>query len=268
MLNSWLLKTAPVFLLASFAAAQDAAAVFAKAPPDVDDALRARVAKFYQAQVDGKARRAEEFVAEDTKDFFYTIAKPKFLSFEIRDISYSENFTKATVTMVMEMYLMMPGFGGKPWKIPGPTFWKIENGQWCWYIDPEMMKTTPWGKMSDSGKPSSSGTPPDLGSAPTPETLAKQVRADKLKATLRLTGISSDQITIHNGMPGSVRIEVRHSDVRGLEIKADRTEIPAGEDAVVSFHYASGNGYPPRTLNVEVGVEPINTILRFLLSFE
>jgi len=54
--------------------AQNAAAVFAKAPPDVDDALRTRITAFYQAQVEGKPRRVEPMVAEDSKDFFYNMA--------------------------------------------------------------------------------------------------------------------------------------------------------------------------------------------------
>jgi hypothetical protein len=262
MLHSRLLKAAPVFLLASYAVAQNAAEIFAKAPPDVDEALRARIAKFYQALVDGKARRAEEIVAEDSKDFFYNAGKPKFLSFEIRDISYSENFTKAKVTMVMEMYLLIPGFEGKPMKVPGPTFWKIENGQWCWYIDPDVLNTTPFGKMKDSGVPGSPGAPPDLRSAPTPETLAKLVKPDKRIASLRATADSSDQIKIHNGMQGSIRIELRpRASVRGLEITADRTEIPAGEDAVVSFKYVKA-GFPPRTVNVDIAVEPTNQLIQ------
>lgn len=250
------------------AVAQNAAEVFAKAPPEVDEALRARIAKFYQAQIDGHPRRAEEIVAEDSKDFFYSMAKPKFLGFEIRDITYSENFTKAKAVVVVEMYIMMPGFEGKPQKVPGSTLWKIENGQWCWYIDPDVLNTTPFGKMKPSGSPSPAGAPPDLKNAPTPQALAKQVQADKLAATLQASAPSSDQITIHNGMPGNVRIEIRYAQVRGLEIKADRTEIPSGENAVVSFHYAPGQGHPPRTLNVEVVVEPINTVLRFLVTFK
>lgn len=262
-------KTALILLLASSALAQNAAEVFAKAPPDVDAALRARITKFYQLQVEGKGRQAEELVAEDSKDFFYNMGKPKFLSFEIRDITYSDNFTKAKAVIVVEMYVMMPGFEGKPQKVPGSTTWKIENGQWCWYIDPDVLTTTPWGKMKASGDATSSGALPDLKNAPTPASLAKQVRADKLKVRLLPIGAaSSDKITIHNSMPGAVQIEIRHADVRGLEIKADRTEIPAGEDAVVSFHYTPGSGYPPRTLNVEVGVEPINTVLRFLVTFD
>jgi len=247
---------------------QNAAQVFAKAPPDVDEALRARVAKFYQEQIDGHPRRAEEIVAEDSKDFFYNIQKPKFLSFEIKDIAYSDNFTKAKVTMVMEMYIPMAFFGGKPMKVPGPTFWKVENGQWCWYIDPDVVNTTPFGKFTTSGSRADGGTTPDMKSVPSVADLARLVKADKQIASLRATVSSSDQIKIHNAMPGSVRIELRpHHQVLGLEIKADRTEIPAGEDAVITFKYEKPGGYPPRTVNVDVVVEPTNQLIQMLVMF-
>ena len=267
MLDFRFFRTVPVFLLACSALAQNAAEVFAKAPSDVDEALRARVAKFYQEQIDGHPRLAEEIVAQDSKDFFYNMAKPKFLSFEIRDTTYSENFTKAKVTMVMEMYVPVAFFGGKPMKVPGPTLWKIENGQWCWYVDPAVMNSTPFGKMTTSGSPASSAAAPDLTNAPTPEALAKLVKADKRIASLRATANSSDQIKIHNGMQGSIRIEIRpRATVRGLEIKADRTEIPAGEEAVVSFKYVK-SGFPPRTVAVDVGVEPTNQLIQCEVIF-
>jgi len=260
-----LLNIGLVLLAASCAAAQNAAEVFAKAPPEVDEALRARVSKFYQAQVDGKARRAEEIVAEDSKDFFYNMAKPKFLGFEIRDITYSDNFTKAKVSMLMEMYIMMPGFEGKPMKVPGPSLWKIEDGKWCWYITEEILHSTPFGKMTDSGKAS----PDSVGlTRPTVDSLANLVKVDKQKASLRATASSSDQIKIHNGMQGSVRIELRpHASVLGLEIKADRTEIPAGEDAIVSIKYTRYGGYPPRTVNLDIAVEPLNQLIQCLIEF-
>ena len=243
---------------------QNAAEVFAKAPPDVDEALRARVAKFYQEQIDGHPRRAEEIVAEDSKDFFYNMQKPKFLSFEIRDIAYSDNFTKAKVTMVMEMYIPVAFFGSKAMKVPGPTFWKVENGQWCWYIDPDIVNTTPFGKFTTSGPASGS----DSKTLPSVEGLAKLVKPDKQIASLSATASSSDQIKIHNAMPGSVRIELRpHHQVLGLEIKADRTEIPAGEDAVITFKYEKPGGYPPRTVNVDVAVEPTNQLIQMLVKF-
>jgi len=174
------LKTALIFLAAHAALAQNAADVFSKAPPDVDDALRARITKFYQAQVEGKGRRAEELVAEDSKDVFYNMGKPKMLSFEIRDITYSENFTKAKAMILVEMYVPMPGFAGKPMKVPGSTTWKIENGLWCWYIDPDLVNATPFGKMKASDNAGTVTAPPDLRNAPTPDSVTNQVRPDKV----------------------------------------------------------------------------------------
>lgn len=254
-------------MLACSALAQNAAEVFAKAPPEVDEALHARISKFYQAQVDGFPRRAEAIVAEDSKDFFYNMSKPKFLSFEIRDVTYLENFTKAKVMVVVETYVMVPGFGNKPMKVPGQTLWKVENGQWCWYIDPDVLNTTPFGKMKAPEGATQTGAAPDLKSGPTPEALGDQVKADKVAVWLHIRMSSSEQVTIHNGMPGRVRIELRHADVRGLEIKADRTEIPAGENAVLSFRYQPGQGLPPNTLPLEVTVEPINKVLRVMVRF-
>ena len=69
--------------------------VFEKAPPDVDNALRERVAKFFQAHIEGKFRQAEAVIAEDSKDFYYNMEKQRYLGFEIVRINYSENFTKA-----------------------------------------------------------------------------------------------------------------------------------------------------------------------------
>src|SRR3984893_18862048 len=98
------------------ALAQTPADLFAKAPPDVDEALRARISKFYQAHVDGKPRRAEEMVAEDSKDYFYGRKKPKSLSFEIGKIEYSKDFTEARAIVVVETYVPVLGFGNKPMK--------------------------------------------------------------------------------------------------------------------------------------------------------
>jgi hypothetical protein len=256
-------------LLASLALAQNAADIFSKAPPDVDEALRGRIAKFYQFQVDGKPRRAEELVAEESKDFFYSMNKPKFLSFEIRDIAYSENFTKAKAMVVVEMYLMMPGFDGKPMKVPGGSYWKVQNGLWCWYVDADILNTTPWGKMKSSDNAGSGGAVlPDLKSAPTPQTLARQVSPDKLTATLKVSEPSSDQITIQNQMPGTVKIELRHAHVPGLEVKADSTEIVSGKSAVVRFRYVPGKDAPPRSVLVEVAIEPTNAVIPLRLAFK
>src|SRR4051794_29683377 len=100
-MRKWML--AAVVSCAIAAAQPTATDVFEKAPPAIDQALRARVAIFFQAHVDAKYRRAEEVIAEDSKDFFYNMEKTHYLGFDIVRINYSENFTKATVVTGVDM---------------------------------------------------------------------------------------------------------------------------------------------------------------------
>src|ERR1039458_2755687 len=73
-----------------------AAACFAQtAPPDVDQALRARINEFYGLLLKKEYRKAEALIADDTKDYYYGIGKPDFTKFELLEIRYSENFTRA-----------------------------------------------------------------------------------------------------------------------------------------------------------------------------
>jgi hypothetical protein len=154
VLKSILRRTIPVAVaFLPLTLAQSPLDLFSKAPPDVDTALRDRIKIFFQAHVDGKPRRAEEVVAEDSKDFFYNMKKPKFLSYEIHKIDYAKDFTEAKAIIVVETYVPVLGFGSKPMKVPVTTLWKIENGHWYWYITDDLINTTPFGKM---------GTPPGV----------------------------------------------------------------------------------------------------------
>src|SRR5215203_3723879 len=127
--------------------------VFDKAPPELDNALRARVAKFFQAHVDAKFRQAEEVIAEDSKDFFYNMEKQKYFGFEIVRINYSENFTKATVVTGVEVEWRSPRVGVMRVKPPLTSLWKLENGQWYWYVVPQKDWDTPWGRMNPGPDP-------------------------------------------------------------------------------------------------------------------
>src|ERR1035437_3723409 len=120
-------------LIAASAFAQPNEPFKPKPPADVDAALRARLQEFFDLHVKGQPRKAEELVAEDTKDFFYGRNKPKYISCEISRIDYSENFTKANAMMLCDQYIMVPGFSDHPMKVPTPSTWKLENGKWYWY---------------------------------------------------------------------------------------------------------------------------------------
>src|SRR5713226_10506477 len=85
----------PVFTLPMLLWAQEPPP--ATAPPEVDQALRARAAQFGQYQMEGNFRKAYEMVAEDSQDFFFSAPKEKPQAYKIEDVRYADNFTKATV---------------------------------------------------------------------------------------------------------------------------------------------------------------------------
>jgi hypothetical protein len=255
------------FLPAAFG--QNPADLFTKAPPEVDEALRSRISKFYQAQVDGHARQSEQYVAEDSKDYFFEMRKPRILGFEIRQIDYADNFTKATVVAVAQMYVKFPGFDKKPLAMPVKTLWKVVDGQWYWYIDPDTLNDTPFGKSSSSGPPTGAGgSLPDVSQGPNPESLYKQVRADKQSVHLKSGEASSDQVTISSRLPGVVTLRLQASDIPGVEIKLDRTQLKPGESATLSFHAEPRPGVFRAAFTAVVVVAPINLAIPIHAAFE
>src|SRR5258708_7220431 len=136
------------FAATGIVALQAQADLFRQAPPDVDQALRTRVNKFYQSYVDGKPRTAMALVAEDTQDLWFDTDKPKYKSFELLKISYSEDFRNANVTVVIEEALKQR-IGEFVSKVPMTTTWRIDDGAWVYYVAKEArgVKDTPFGKM-------------------------------------------------------------------------------------------------------------------------
>jgi hypothetical protein len=254
--------------LAGHLLAQQATDLFSKAPPDVDTALRVRIGKFYQAHVDGKPRLAEEFVAEESKDQFYNSKKPKYLSFEILKLDYSENFTKATVTTLVETFVPMVGFANKPMKLPLLSFWKIENQQWCWYLDLEKMSITPFGKMGTSPGPAPNAPPPDLSKGPDVNAVMRQVTADKTSVVFKRGEASTGEVTITNSMPGSVTVALPDQPLPGIDVSLPVKQLKAGQKAAVVIRYTPLQNPPKGPLTVHVEVQPINRLIPIQIQFQ
>ncbi len=237
-------------------AGQEAGDLFRKAPPEVDAALRGRINKFFQAHVDGKFRQAEALVAEDTKDFFYNSNKPRYLSFEIKSIDYSDNFTRARATIIGEMTVPIMGFADKPMKIPFPAYWKIENGEWFWYVDEEMLRRTPFGVMKPGGKPGSGGLPASL---PDTKSIMEQVKVDKSSIRLLAGRESSDQIVISNAMPGPISVTVAGT-AAGLTVSPQSFDLKAAAKETIRFTASEGNHLPAGGFGLEIRTQPLNQV--------
>ena len=238
-----------IFATGSFA--QNPGDAFNKPPADVDQALRTRITEFYDLHVKGEFRKAEAWVAEDTKDLYYSSSKTKYLSFEIGRIEYFDNFTRAKATVLCEQYIMLPGFMGKPMKVPAPSTWKLVDGTWYWFVDPESLRTTPFGKMNP-GPPRESASPPATKTIPeipttVPDFIYKQVKADKTSVTLKAG--ESERVIITNSAQGVMNISLTGS-VPDVEVKLDRTALSAGEKAVLTLE--AGHDARPGVLSIRV----------------
>jgi hypothetical protein len=266
----------PRFLIFVFAAVcvlrpargQNPAELFSKAPPDVEEALRARVSAFFQAQVEGKFRQAEQYVAEDSKDSYYEMNKTRYVDYEIRNINYSDNFTKAVVLVLTHAYVVIPGFEGKAAPLPVKTDWVLADGKWWWHVDPADLRATPFGKMNPGPYPDLSAAGPYTTSQPaTVESVLSGIKVDKRMAQLKSKEASSDQIEISNGLSGTLSVTLNPIDVPGLQIKFKPAEMKKGEKTVVSFHYEPQGTTPPGGVQIYLIVNPIHYVIPIYVTF-
>ena len=247
-----MLRLAIPALFAAAAFAQNAGDLFNKAPADVDQALRARINEFYQDHVTRQYRKAEDLVAEDTKDYYYTHDKPAYLGFEIKEIHYNEDFTKAKATVLCEQRVMFIGFADKPVKIPTPSYWKLENGKWCWYVDQDELRNSPFGKMTAGTTPSSAPVPTSI---PTNyDFVLNQVKADKEEIALKAG--QTGQVTIANAAPGTMHLTLV-GQVPGVEAKLESGEVAAGGKVALKLQAGKNAGSGLLVIRVEQTGETI-----------
>jgi hypothetical protein len=294
-----MLRVLPPILMAAAMFAQNPPASGEKppesaqnAPPEVEAALRARISRFYQLEVDGKFNQALQLVAEDTKDMFVGSSKPIYRGFQIQSIQYFDNFTKASAIVVVERMLPVEGFIGHPLAGKLVSRWKLENGQWCWYIDPKLVPASPFGA---SGMPMAPGMPvpggasippgmPAPGAAPVPfagdsgsprplppvaipPLIPNNITVDKSSVELKASGPSSDQVVVLNPAPWTAALTVSDPKVAGLTVKLDRPYVPMGQKAIISMEW-SGAAEPPKTpVTVTVTVQRTKQTIPIKVSF-
>jgi hypothetical protein len=244
-----------------------------QAPPEVDAALRARVSQFYQLEVAGKFNQALQLVAEDTKDLFVGSSKPIYRSYEIQDIRYSDDFTTARLVVLVNRLVPVEGFLGHPLPTRVPSRWKLENGQWCFYVDPKKdFPASPFGTFAPppgrslpAGGPSrTSHSPPPLpASLPDPRLLI----VDKPSVQLKSSGPSSEQVAISNPSPWPEKLTLSDPKVAGLTVKLDPLTVDPRQKAILSISSSGGVQIPHAPITIFVKVPQTNQTIPIKVSF-
>jgi hypothetical protein len=239
-----LLRLCPFLIACVLASGQDNSDLFDKAPPPIDEALRARVTQFYHAYTTGKFREAYPLVAEDSQDAFLGASKDVMKSCEILRIKYSENFTIADVVEGCKGEWVYHGVK-TPTSFPLTSHWKIMDGQWFWYyIKPTMMPSpfSPTGFIAVPPDPPADTAKKTLPAMPAnPVEAARgilsKVRVDKTAIKLRGYETSKDELRVINEMPGQVSLSIDPIAFPGLKITPGKTELQANEQTTIVFEY-------------------------------
>jgi hypothetical protein len=248
--------------------AQPAADLFSKAPPDIEEALRARVEKFYGYYVSGKYRAADELVEEGSKDAFFSMGKRRCRSFFIDTIRYSEDYSKAEVSIFCDTDVFV-GVGVIEAKVPMRSTWKIVGGQWFWYLDPPPSEglPSPFGPFKAGGGGAGPG-PGALPPAPmTLEGLMTQVKADRQRVQFDPDISSVQRVKISNSMPGSVTLALEPKSMTGIKLALDKAEITQGQSATLSISYEADKDARPSPVTVRIVVSPIDTEIPVRIEF-
>jgi hypothetical protein len=248
---------------------QNPAALFEKAPPDVEEALRARIKEFYGLYMEGKFRAADAFVAEDSKDAFYVAGKRKCRSIDIDTLKFSENFSKAEVMVSCDTDVMVEPVGLIRTPVPMRTRWKMLDGKWFWYVDPasEPGIATPFGFMkpgSPNGPPGAMGMPAGGMSV---AALATLVKADRQQVSLDVNTKAVGRVVVTNTMPGAVSLVLEPQEIPGFELALDKTSLSQGESAVLSIGYVPSKDRKPSPAVVKIVVSPTDQQIPIRIGF-
>lgn len=248
--------------------AQAPADLFSKAPPAVDEALRERAAKFYQAHVDGKFRVADRFVAEDSKDAFYEAEKRRCRSFKIASIAYQDEFTKASLVIECDTEVLIPPKGLMSVRMPVGSTWRVENGEWVWYLVKQITRSSPFGEMKP-GEGSASGSFA-MPTGPSVEQLQNAVQASRKKIKFDVEKPGEGTVDITNSFPGGVKLEMTPMFAHDLQVTLDKTELKDGETARLHVKYNPNRKHmrvADTFSQVRIVAAPIQTAVVVTLEF-
>jgi hypothetical protein len=239
----------PIAAVTAFAQQQSPEAAAAEA------SLKDRAQEFLQMQMDKKYRQAEAFVAEDSKERYYNGNKFNIKKFSIQKVELLDNNTRGRVTIKTTSNVIIPVAGAVDIDGVSMFSFKVENGQWMYYVDDFV--ATPFGPMKRP--PDSQGAQPQPAQPAKPTVAAIQgmVKIDGDVVTLT-SEAPRGFLTISNDLPGGVDLSLGGDQFAAFKANIEKPHLEQGEKTVIRFT-ATGSGKGSGT--VHVFVAPIGTEL-------
>lgn len=260
----------PGLLLAASCFAQGVGDLLNRPPAGVDEVVRQRVTEYFTLQMEGKFRQAESLVCEASRDAYYDMEKTRWKSVEVQRVNYEDNFTTAKAIVVLGTTLNTLR-GVLPARYPYTSIWKLQDGAWCFYIDPERAKTreTPFGTMH-AGPDPVSGQGGGF-SMPNPEDIKraflKGVSVSQERIVLPGHEKGEARIEVRNRLPGVVELELSAFAREGVTARLDKQKLGANESATLEILHAPSDARPKAPLKLQILVSPGGHALTVEVAF-
>ena len=239
--------------------------IFHKAPPEVEEKLRARVIQFYTLYLQSKFRQAEALVAEESRDIYYTMQKAPIRTFQLEQITWDDDFKNATV--LVACLSATPRTAAEGLWVPINGLWRLDKGEWYMVIKPRSA-TTPFGTMKfDDPR----NFKPQPFQRPTLEMLkqnAFQVAPQKVEFPSNSTESVTRRVTIQNNMAGVLTVLVQDLRLPGLTaVLADRNVLP-NTGATLEISYNPEVAKITGTRELTLSLQPVNQEVVISLEFK
>jgi hypothetical protein len=205
---------------------------------EAEKALRARAEKFYQLEVARNFRAAWALVADDTQDYFFNGGRNDITGFTIDKIELLENNKYARMTIKAKAVMRAPGLTAIDVEVPIVSTWKLENGDWYWYVDQSGGVDTPFGKIATAND-AAGGPKPSLPGIPSVAAMKSQVSIDK-QAVVLSAEAPVQTVEISNHMPGPITVDIQSQGIDGLIVEVDNKQVASQKSGTVSFRAKPG----------------------------
>lgn len=200
---------------------------------------------FDKLLVSEKYREAEQFVAPESRDAYYTSEKPRILDYEVKKIDWEDHFQGATVEMASNVMVRRATVGSFEVKTAYYSHWKLDKGEWWFYYPQVMERRTPFGIMKVNptlARESGMDINQEMakGRAELATARQKTFAADRMSVTLPQKD-SSETIVLTNLLPGPVRLGMQRGSGAGFDVILDATELKPKGTANLKIYRSAQN---------------------------
>jgi hypothetical protein len=149
--------------------------------------------------------------------------------------------------------------------IPFTSYWKVDEGKWCWWVDQSKLLDTPFGRVHPSADVSKEDAEKVLlRLSSINQNQMNGVQADRLRVSLDPEHPKPEVVVLKNTLPGPVTIQSMTSSP-ALKIEIAKVDLGAEESTQVTITPLVGS--PDRPEQVVLKIGPLGQMIPIAIDY-